>query len=241
MQNSSFSVSKSAGDPAICMDRAQEHPLPHLSWAALSLVFFSTAWTRSTLFASIRLLMSLMLLWREERRHRPGYQPQTAEQSSIHSPLECSTVQKHQMWETLQEEAWSLKGVLGCFKSWARMCPGPAVEAPRAKGNYKKEQVYSKFSLLHLPSFQSILQYLCMYHVLWCHSYFGVYLYFWISQHFAMWETILNLYTMWHRHLRHSLDVPPFFPMRNSDQSLPLSRPFMIYTFLSHSLKHLFS
>lgn len=78
----------------------------------MSLVFFSTAWTRSTLFASIRLLMSLMLLWREERRHRPGYQPQTAEQSSIHSPLECSTVQKHQMWETLQEEAWSLKGVL---------------------------------------------------------------------------------------------------------------------------------
>lgn len=108
----------------------------------MSLVLFSTAWTRSTLFASIRFLMSLMLLWREERRHRPGYQPQTAEQSSIHSSLEHSAVQKHQMWGTVQQEAWSLKDILspepGCVlaQQWRQHMLKASIRKNKCTGNF---------------------------------------------------------------------------------------------------------
>lgn len=191
MQNSTFSSSKSAGDPAWAEPRNIHSP-PLLSSLVTGIPQHGLDPLHSLCLHPLLNVFNVAVERREEIQ--PGYQPQTAEQSSIHSPLECSTVQKHQMWETVQQEAWSLKDILSpesgyvLAQQWRQHMLKASVS--------KKEQMYRKFSFLHLPSFQSILQCLCRDHVPRCHLYFRVYLHFWISPLFAVRGTALNLYTM---------------------------------------------
>lgn len=139
MQNSTFSSSKSAGDSAWAEPRNIHSP-PLLSSLVTGIPQHGLDPLHSLGLHPLLNVFNVAVEGREEIQ--PGYQPQTAEQSSIHSPLECSTVQKHQMWETAQQEAWSLKDILSpesgyvLAQQWKQHMLKASVRKNKCTGNF---------------------------------------------------------------------------------------------------------